>query len=201
MRPLRNSQRLGSSAILQQNQFSQVLPAELSIKRITYSVVTTEPDGEDVYYFIDWGDGTNSGWLGPFSSGTQTSAQKSWGAPATYTVRAKAKDVNQVSSEWSDPLMVTIMVDRPPNTPTIDGPPEGKPGTSYLYTFTTTDPDGDMVYYYIDWGDDQVSEWVGPYNSGATASVTHQWTEEGNYTIKAKAKDMYGAESDWGTLR
>ena len=166
----------------------------------TYSVITTEPDGEDIYYYIEWGDGTNSGWLGPFDSGQQTSAQKTWTAPATYTVRAKAKDINQVSSEWSDSLLVTIMVDRPPNTPTIDGPPEGKPGNSYLYTFTTTDPDGDMVYYYIDWGDDQVSEWVGPYSSGATASVTHQWAEKGNYTIQAKAKDILGAESDWGTL-
>jgi hypothetical protein len=166
----------------------------------TYSVVTTEPDGEDIYYLIEWGDGTNSGWLGPFNSGEQTSAQKSWSAAATYTVRAKAKDVNQVSSEWSDSLLVTITVDRPPNTPTINGPAEGKPGTSYLYTFTTTDPDGDMVYYYIDWGDSQVDEWVGPYNSGATAGITHQWAEAGNYTIQAKAKDIFGAESDWGTL-
>jgi len=166
----------------------------------TYFAVTTEPDGENVYYYFEWGDGTNSGWLGPFTSGTQTSAQKTWTAAATYTVRAKAKDINQVSSEWSDSLLVTIMVDRPPNTPTINGPAQGEPGTSYLYTFTTTDPDGDMVYYYIDWGDDQVSDWVGPYNSGATATVTHQWAEEGTYTIQAKAKDILGAESDWGTL-
>ncbi|MBE3137225.1 MAG: M28 family peptidase [Thermoplasmata archaeon] len=166
----------------------------------TYSAVTTEPDGENVYYYFEWGDGTNSGWLGPFSSGQQTSAQKSWSAAATYTVRVKAKDINQVSSEWSDSLLVTILVDRPPNTPTINGPAEGKPGTSYLYKFTTTDPDGDMVYYYINWGDNQTSGWVGPYNSGATALVTHQWSQKGNYTIQAKAKDIVGAESDWGTL-
>lgn len=166
----------------------------------TYSAVTTEPDGENVYYYFEWGDGTNSGWLGPFSSGQQTSAQKSWSAAATYTVRVKAKDINQVSSEWSDSLLVTILVDRPPNTPTINGPAEGKPGTSYLYKFTTTDPDGDMVYYYINWGDNQTSGWVGPYNSGATALVTHQWSQKGNYTIQAKAKDIVGTESDWGTL-
>jgi hypothetical protein len=165
----------------------------------TYTVVTTEPDGEDVYYFIEWGDGTNSGWLGPFASGQQTTAQKSWGAEATYTVRAKAKDINHVSSEWSDSLLVTILVDRPPNTPTINGPPEGEPGNAYLYTFTTIDLDGDMVYYYIDWGDNQTSDWAGPYNSGATATATHEWAAEGDYTIRAKAKDVYDVESDWGT--
>jgi len=167
----------------------------------TYSVVTTEPDGEDVYYFIDWGDGTNSGWLGPYSSGTQTTAQKSWNSTATYTVQAKAKDINQISSEWSDPIFVLIINDQPPNTPTIDGRTLGKIGTPYPYTFTTIDVNGDKVYYYIDWGDGQVDEWVGPYNSSEIAEIMHQWDTKGTYTVKAKAKDVYGIESDWGTLK
>ena len=166
----------------------------------TFSAVTTEPDGEDVYYYFEWGDGTNSGWLGPYDSGQQAVAQKSWSAAGNYTVRAKAKDSNQVSSGWSIPLVVMIMTDRPPNTPTIQGPTEGKPGSAYLYRLTTIDIDGDMVSYYIDWGDGLVSEWVGPYNSGAIATVTHQWAEEGTYTIQAKAKDTMGAESGWATL-
>ena len=165
----------------------------------TYSVSTTDPDGDNVFYFIDWGDGTNTGWLGPYQSGHQASAQKSWSAASTYTVRAQAKDINGVSSNWSVPLLVTIYVDRPPNTPTISGPDKGKPGTSYLFTFATTDPDGDMVYYLVEWGDNTSSGWVGPYASGASASMNHQWTEKGTYTIRAKAKDTLGFESDWGT--
>jgi hypothetical protein len=166
----------------------------------TYNAVTTEPDGENIYYFFDWGDGSNSGWLGPYNSGQEGVAQKSWSATGTYMVRAKAKDINHVQSGWSTPIMMTIMTDRPPNTPTINGPSEGKPGNSYLYTLTTIDPDGDMVYYYIDWGDNTSSGWVGPYNSGATASVHHQWAEKGTYIIQAKAKDSFGAESGWVTL-
>lgn len=165
-----------------------------------FTAVTTEPDGEQVYYYFDWGDGTHSGWIGPYNSGQAGSAQKSWSSEGTYAVRVKAKDINQVSSEWSVPLMVTIMIDRPPNTPSITGPAQGKPGVAYLYTFTSTDPDGDLVYYYIDWGDGQTSEWMGPYQSGATATATHQWAEQGTYTIKAKAKDVFDVESDWGTL-
>ena len=34
----------------------------------------------------------------------------------------------------------------------------------------------------------------------ATAEITHQWDTKGIYTIKAKAKDIYDMESDWGTL-
>ncbi len=166
----------------------------------TFHAVTTEPDGENIYYFFDWGDGSNSGWLGPYNSGQEGVAQKSWSAEGTYTVRAKAKDINQVSSGWSTPLVVTIMTDRPPNVPTINGPAEGAPGNTYLYTLTTIDLDGDMVYYYIDWGDNTTSGWVGPYTSGAIASVNHQWAAEGTYIIQAKAKDTYGVESGWATL-
>jgi hypothetical protein len=166
-----------------------------------YTVVTTDPDSDDVYYYIDWGDGTNSGWLGPFSSGTSTTAQKSWNIASTYTVQARAKDINEVLSEWSDPLSVSIINNQPPNTPTIDGRALGKTGTPNPYTFTTIDVNGDDVYYYIDWGDGQVDEWVGPYNSSEIAEITHIWDTKGIYTIKAKAKDVYDMESDWGTLK
>ena len=166
----------------------------------TFTAVSTEPDGENIYYYFEWGDGTNSGWIGPYNSGQTGAAQHSWAAEGDYTVRAKAKDSNNVVSQWSDPLIVTILTDRPPNTPSIAGPPQGKPGVSYLYTFSSTDLDGDMVYYYIDWGDNQTSEWVGPYQSGATATVTHQWAEKGTYTIQAKAKDVFDVESDWASL-
>jgi hypothetical protein len=166
----------------------------------TFTAVSTEPDGESIYYYFEWGDGTNSDWIGPYNSGQTGVSQHSWAAEGDYTVRAKAKDINNVVSQWSEPLIVTILTDRPPNTPSIAGPPQGKPGVSYLYTFSTTDLDGDMVYYYIDWGDNQTSEWVGPYQSGATATVTHQWSEKGTYIIQVKAKDIFDVESDWASL-
>ena len=74
----------------------------------TFNAITTEPDGEDVYYYFDWGDGTNSGWLGPYPQATQTTAQKKWNSAGTYTVRVKARDINYAVGDWSDPLNITI---------------------------------------------------------------------------------------------
>jgi len=68
------------------------------------------------------------------------------------------------------------------------------------YNFTSTDPDGDQVSYFIDWGDDTTSNWMGPYPSGNETVQSHIWTKKGSYIIKAKAKDASGNESDWGTL-
>jgi len=52
----------------------------------------------------------------------------------------------------------------------------------------------------IDWGDNTSTEWLGLYGSGEEITLTHIWDEQGNYIIKAKAKDVYGLESDWATL-
>jgi len=167
----------------------------------SYTVSATDPDGENVFYYLDWGDGTNSGWFGPYSSGQAASAQKTWSAAGTYTVRAKAKDINGVVGPWSTPLVVVILVDRPPIAPTITGPDQGKPGTPYLFTFKSTDPDGDAVYYFIDWGDNTTDGWLGPYASGSPGAISHTWSTKGTFTVKAKAKDTLDVESDWSTFQ
>jgi len=85
----------------------------------------------------------------------------------------------------------------PPVTPTITGPSSGKVNTEYPYTSSTTDPEGDQVFYWFDWADGTNSGWLGPYNSGVTCEAKHTWTAKNNYNIKVKAKDTNGAESDW----
>jgi hypothetical protein len=86
-----------------------------------------------------------------------------------------------------------------PDEPVIDGPSNGKPGISYTYTFISAfDPDGDEVAYYIDWDDGSTSGWTSFMSSGIPGySESHTWALQGKYIIKAKAKDTYGAESDW----
>ena len=59
------------------------------------------------------------------------------------------------------------------------------------------DPDSDDVYYYIDWGDGTITEWDGPYNSNEEVNYRHTWTTTDTFTVKAKAKDIFDAESDW----
>lgn len=88
-----------------------------------------------------------------------------------------------------------------PDIPHIDGKINGEAGVEYTYSFCTDDPDGDAIYYWIDWGDScPAVEWIGPYPSGVCMTLSHNWTDQGDYTIKSKAKDLYDAESDWGYL-
>jgi len=87
----------------------------------------------------------------------------------------------------------------PPETPIIDGPTSGEAGVEYDYTFLTTDPEGEYIEYYINWGDKK-EFWLGPYASGDVATITHVWNRTGTFTIEVKARDFYGLESDWATL-
>jgi hypothetical protein len=82
----------------------------------------------------------------------------------------------------------------PPDPPTITGPTSGKIKVATTYTFTTSDPEDDDLYFYVDWGDLTNSGWIGP---GDTLDLSHTWQKKGTYTIKAKAKDSLGAESNW----
>ena len=94
-------------------------------------------------------------------------------------------------------LAQAVIPSQPPNKPIITGPKTGIEGVELEFTFVTTDPEGEEVYYYIEWGDDNNSGWIGPYNSGEEVKVTHIWDVEGYYSIKALAKDGYDVKSNW----
>ena len=88
----------------------------------------------------------------------------------------------------------------PPSNPIISGPANGKAGTPYGYDFTSTDPDGDNVSYFIKWGDTSITPWTTFQISGSPYHRIHIWVTKGAYTIEVKAKDIHGAESGWTTL-
>ena len=84
-----------------------------------------------------------------------------------------------------------------PYPPEITGPSEGDIGNEYEFTFVTTDPEGGDVYYYIDWDDGTYVDWTGPHPSGQEVTVSHTWLKKGNFSIIAKTKNTFGAESGW----
>jgi len=74
----------------------------------TYTTSTTDSDGDQVSYWFDWGDGTNSGWLGSYNSGEEINSSHIWNSKGSYEIRVKAKDSNGAQSEWSDRLAITM---------------------------------------------------------------------------------------------
>ena len=142
-------------------------------------------------------------WLWNFGDGQTSNLQNpthSYVNPGNYTVTLTVTDDSDNTS--SDTTWAKIKEsNNPPNKPSISGQTNGETGTMYYYTFVSTDPDNDeYLHYYIDWGDGSNSGWKGPYVPGEDAGWGHAWDFRGTYIIKAKARDNYGGESEWGTL-
>ena len=69
-------------------------------------VSATDPDWLDtVFIQIDWGDGTVTGWQGPYHSDEIVTFTHEWPMPGDYIVRARAKDSHDAVSDWSDLLV------------------------------------------------------------------------------------------------
>ena len=75
----------------------------------TFTTSADDPELDQVYYWFDWDDGTNSGWVGPYNSGETGSASHAWDDAGDYEVTVKAKDTNNGESDWSDPHIITIV--------------------------------------------------------------------------------------------
>jgi hypothetical protein len=73
-----------------------------------YTSVATDPDSDRLYYWFDWGDDSNSGWLGPYRSGRNCTASHSWSSKGDYVIMVKVKDQHGIESDWSDPLSISM---------------------------------------------------------------------------------------------
>jgi outer membrane protein assembly factor BamB len=65
-----------------------------------FTFKSESPHGNDLYYWIEWADGSNSGWLGPYGSGVNITESHVWDSRGKYPVQAKAKDTNGSVSSW-----------------------------------------------------------------------------------------------------
>lgn len=90
----------------------------------------------------------------------------------------------------------------PPQTPhQMEGPTSGNINVEYDYLIRgVADFDGDGIEYFVDWGDNTTSGWIGPYEAFEDITIAHTWTEYGRYEVTVKARDdndTMSTETDW----
>ncbi|UCF50600.1 MAG: hypothetical protein JSU91_03725 [Thermoplasmatales archaeon] len=78
----------------------------------TYTTTGTDPNGGYIKYCFDWGDDTVK-WSDWYSSGQTASCSHRWDKPGDYEIKVKARDQYGLDSEWSEPLLVTIVSEAP----------------------------------------------------------------------------------------
>lgn len=109
-------------------------------------------------------------------------------------------NINQECKGLSD-YYPTIILNFPPSTPAIS-PVQlyGLVGNAYDLSATSIDPEGEDVYYLIDWGNGNYSDWFGPFKSGVEIMFSLIFNTSGLYQLKVKSNDTSGHESNWSEI-
>ncbi len=138
--------------------------------------------------------------LGDTYTSDEQNPSHTFSIPGNYTVTLTVIDDSGNTSEDITWAWIQETND-PPDKPSISGETNGKIKTEYDYIFLSSDPEELHIWYFIDWRDGTDTGWIGPYPSDKKITVNHKWSEQGDYNIRCRTKDPYGAESDWGELR
>ena len=94
--------------------------------------------------------------------------------------------VFQASAGGHTSQLVVMINITPPETvsqPTISGPSTGTVNQSYTFTASaTSNPSGDTLQYFFNWGDGSSSTW------NSSTSAQHTWTSTGTYSVTVQAR-------------
>jgi len=66
----------------------------------TYEIIANDPDDNQIYYYIDWGNGTIET-KGPYDSGKTVYAKHTWDERGKYTIRVQSRDTYDELSDWT----------------------------------------------------------------------------------------------------
>lgn len=158
-----------------------------------YNFTTYDPEDDDIWLWIKWGDGDEKLWEGPYSSGETVTFSHAWDEEGEYYITAKSKDVWDIS-RWSEEYEVFIG-NQPPDIPTINGEKRyGSIGEELTFTIVSEDFEENAIKYFVDW-DDGNTDWTNFFPSGQKVTVKHTWDTNGDYEITSYAEDNQGKKS------
>jgi len=148
-----------------------------------------DSDGSIKSYAWTFGDG---------SSGTGMRVSHAYMRAGTYPVTLTVTDDDGNKGSASTTALI-YGPNTPPLTPVLTGPVRGHQKTDYVYTFTSVDPENDLIRYYLNWGDDTTS--TSPFfRDTQTIETTHRWETYGFYTIAVSVEDINKALSGTSSL-
>jgi hypothetical protein len=73
-----------------------------------FSTAGGDQNGDSIMLQLDWGDGDTSAWSTPVPESTAVRVSHSWTSAGGYSVRARARDVRDLMSDWSGAHSLTV---------------------------------------------------------------------------------------------
>jgi hypothetical protein len=178
----------------------------------TFDATASVPGGGQLKYVFGWDvdaapsdapgrvpDRTETGYV---PSGTTVTAKHAWTTFGRHSVAVMVVNAAGTVSRWG-PAASVLVHTLPDTPPACAGPNASVSGATCTFSASTSDPDGDMVKYVFDWGE-QGSNGTPPgptetgfFLPGATATLSHAWSRPGTYRVRVMAVDLNGGRSNW----
>lgn len=158
-------------------------------------VFSFDRDSDSLYFFIEWGDGTESGWVGPVPSASDYDVFHTYGDTGVFGVLAKAKDEIHETG-WTDTSFIHVGEYGPfiPHQPS--GPDSVSVGDSVSYITAAGHPLNRRVAIQFDWGD-TLGDWSEYIRPDVFFSARHAFSRAGTMLVRARARDTVDHISDW----
>ncbi len=182
-------------------------PSSLVGVPITFTFSSSDSNGDNVKYEIDWDSNGSVDETVPSSGyvahNTSRTSSYSWGTVNTFTSNFRAVDVNGAMSSWTPRTITTFNSNAAPGIPTIaliGGQSPLYPNNQYQFTANADDSDSSQVAYWIDWNNDgsfEAGTILNPDNTPITISnPANTWTTPGTYTFRVRSTDSSGDSSN-----
>ena len=142
--------------------------------RVKFFHQASDPDGEIVLWFWDFGDGTTS---------TLRDPEHRYKKAGTYKVTLKVADDGGATGVTSQQITVSQGAAGTPQAAFTFSPESPQPGQLIQFTDRSTDPDGSIKSWAWEFGDGSTSTEQNP---------AHQYAKRGLYTVKLTVTDNDG---------
>ncbi|UCF50088.1 MAG: PQQ-like beta-propeller repeat protein [Thermoplasmatales archaeon] len=72
-----------------------------------FTFTVSDPNNDDVFLYVDWGDGATEDYAGPYTSGEEVTLSHTFSSRGAYIIKAKAKDTSDAEGPWGS-LQINI---------------------------------------------------------------------------------------------
>lgn len=78
-------------------------------QEVVFEVLTTDDDGDQVFYEVDFGDNSKStGWTGPYDEGSVIEFAHTYETDGAYQISVRSMDIWDFDTPWSDSAEILI---------------------------------------------------------------------------------------------
>lgn len=136
-------------------------PSEGNVgKDYKFSCKADDIEKDEIYFLFIWGDGTNSGWMGPFGPGETAEASHSWNREGRYEIRVYVSDSKGNCGEWFSCMSVEIKRGNKDNSSIGKGKVIAKGSKSLPTKTSTIYRFAERIFKKVDSGKDKISKGI-----------------------------------------